>query len=216
MIPDTHFKKLFFVYFHLILKLFIESFMMDDKVIIDKLRQGDVLSFDIIFKKYHRKVYYFAISYLKNKEESEDVVQEVFMNLWKYRDQINCYFTFSKYLFKITYNATCKRFRKQVSDKRHLEELLKYVSIEDNSTMIDIEYHDLVETANLLIEKLPARQKDILLLNIEKHLEPEQIANKLIISKKTVENYLAMAKASLRKSFIEKGILAVLFIWLFI
>ena len=52
-----------------------------DKLIIKKLKEGDILSFDYIFKKYNKKVYYFAISYLKSKEEAEDVVQEVFMNL---------------------------------------------------------------------------------------------------------------------------------------
>ena len=97
----------------------------DDKLLINKLKEGDVLSFDNIFNKYNKKVYYFALSYLKNKEEAEDVVQEVFMNLWKYRDQINEYYVFSKYLFKITYNATCKKFRKQASDKKHLEEVLQ-------------------------------------------------------------------------------------------
>ena len=159
---------------------------LDNKLIINKLKEGDVSSFDAIFKKYNKKVYYFALSYLKNKEEAEDVVQEVFMNLWKYRDQINEYYVFSKYLFKITYNATCKRFRKQSSDKKHLDEVLKNISIEDNSTKLDIEYNNLVETTNLLIEKLPSRQKNILLLSIEEHLSTEQIAQKLNISKKTV------------------------------
>ena len=189
---------------------------LDDRLIINKLKEGDVSSFDAIFKKYNKKVYYFALSYLKNKEEAEDVVQEVFMNLWKYRDQINEYYVFSKYLFKITFNATCKRFRKQSSDKKHLEEVLKNICIEDNSTKLDIEYNNLVETTNLLIGKLPSRQKNILLLNIEEHLSTEQIAQKLNISKKTVENYLAMAKSSLRKSLVSGGMLSVLFVWLFL
>ena len=47
------------------------------------------------------------------------------MNLWKCRAQINEYYVFSKYLFKITYNATCKKFRKQASDKKQLEEVLQ-------------------------------------------------------------------------------------------
>ena len=124
---------------------------LDDKVIIDKLKKGDVLSFDEIFKKYHKKVYYFAFSYLKNKEEAEDIVQEVFMNLWRYRSQVNENYLFSRYIFKITYNATCKRFRKQSSDKKQLEEILQGLSIEDNSTKIDIEYNSLLETTNQLI-----------------------------------------------------------------
>jgi len=188
----------------------------DDKVIITKIKQGDVLSFDNIFKKYHKKVYYFAISYLKNKEDAEDIVQEVFMNLWKYRDQISEYYVFSKYLFKITYNATCKKFRKQASDRKHMEEVLKKISIEDNSIQLDIEFNNLMETTNNLIKKLPARQKNILLLSIEEHLTSEQIAQKLNITKKTVENYLAMAKRFLKKSLSERGMLAFLYLALFL
>jgi RNA polymerase sigma-70 factor (family 1) len=189
---------------------------IDDNIIINKLKEGDVLSFDNIFKKYNRKVYYFALSYLKNKEEAEDIVQEVFMSLWRHREQINANFVFSRYLFKITYNATCKKFRKQASYKNRLEEVLQDFSIADNSTYIDIEYNNLMETANLLIEKLPSRQKKVFRLSINDHMSCEQIAQKLNISKKTVENYLTSAKNSLRKSLAEVHILSVLFFWLFL
>jgi RNA polymerase sigma-70 factor (ECF subfamily) len=187
----------------------------DDKLIIKNLKEGDVLSFDNIFKKYNKKVYYFAISYLKNKEEAEDVVQEVFMNLWKCREQINEYYVFSKYLFKITYNATCKKFRKQASDKKQLEEVLKNIILEDNSTNLEIEYNNLLEIANLIIEKLPSRQKEIFLLSTQEQLTNEQIAQQLNISKKTVDNYLTITKTFLKKSLSDGRILSILFFWLF-
>ena len=183
----------------------------DDKIIIQNLKNGDVLSFDNIFKKYNRKVYYFALSYLKNREQAQDVVQEVFMNLWRYRDQINDYYNFSKYLFKITYNATCKSFRKQASDKKQLEEVVRNSIMEDNSTNLDIEYNNLFETANAFIEKMPARQKEIYLLSINEQLTTEQIAQRLNISKKTVENYLSQVKTSVRKSISDGNILPFLF-----
>ena len=184
---------------------------LNDKLIINKLKEGDVLSFDNIFKKYNKKVYYFALSYLKNKEEAEDVVQEVFMNLWKSREQINEYYVFSKYLFKITYNATCKKFRKQASDKKQLEEVLQGIINEDNSTNLEIEYNSLLETTDLLIKKLPSRQQEILVLSKNEQLTNEQIAQQLNISKKTVENYLTMAKTSLKKALSGGLILSILF-----
>jgi RNA polymerase sigma-70 factor (ECF subfamily) len=188
---------------------------LDDKLIIRNLKEGDVLSFDNIFKKYNKKVYYFAFSYLKNREEAEDVVQEVFMNLWRYRNQINEYYVFSKYLFKITYTTTCKKFRKQASDKKQMEEVMRNCILEDNSTNLDIEYNNLLETANSLIEKMPSRQKKIFLLCINEQLTTEQIAQQLKISKKTVENYLSKVKTSLKKSFSDGRILSVLFFCLF-
>jgi RNA polymerase sigma-70 factor (family 1) len=189
---------------------------LDDKIIINRLKDGDVLSFDNIFNKYNKKVYYFALSYLKNKEEAEDVVQEAFMNLWKHRDQINEDYVFSKYLFKITFNATCKKFRKQASDKRQMEEVMQNIITEDNSTYLDIEYNNLIETTNQLIEKLPPRQKNIILLSINDQLTNEQIAKQLNISKKTVDNYLAKVKTSIRKSLSGGGQLSVLFFLLFL
>lgn len=188
---------------------------IDDKVIIKNLKKGDVLSFDDIFKKYNKKVYTFAFSYLKNREEAQDVVQEVFMNLWRYRDQINEYYVFSKYLFKITYNATCKRFRKQASDRKQMEEVVRNSILEDDSTNLEIEYNNLLETANAFIEKLPSRQKKIFLLSVNDRLTNDQIAKQLNISKKTVENYLAQVKTSLKKSFSNGGILSLLFVCLF-
>lgn len=188
---------------------------LDDKIIIRNLKKGDVQSFDNIFNKYNKKVYYFALSYLKNREEAQDVVQEVFMNLWKHRDQINEYYVFSKYLFKITYNATCKTFRKQASDKKQLEEVVRNSIVEDNSTNLDIEYNSLYETANAFIEKMPARQKEIYLLSINEQLTTEQIAQRLNISKKTVENYLSQVKTSVKKSISDGKILSFLFSCLF-
>jgi RNA polymerase sigma-70 factor (family 1) len=188
----------------------------DDKLVINNLKEGDVRAFDNIFKKYNKKVYYFALSYLKNREEAEDVVQEVFMNLWRYRGQINEYYVFSKYLFKMTYNATCKKFRKQASDKKQLEEVMRNFILEDNSTNIDIEYNDLIDTANTFIEKMPSRQKSIFLLSVNEQLTNEEIARKLNISKKTVENYLAMAKTSLKKSISGGGMIPALFFCLFL
>ena len=189
---------------------------LDDKIIVENLKKGDVLSFDHIFKKYNKKVYFFALSYLKNREEAQDIVQEVFMNLWKYRDQINEYYVFSKYLFKITYNTTCKRFRKQASDRKQLEEVVRNSILEDDSTNLDIEYNNLFETAKALIEKMPSCQKNIFLLSVNGKLTTEQIAQQLNISKKTVENYMSKVKTSLKKSFSDGRILSLLFFWLFL
>jgi len=189
---------------------------MDDREMLIRFREGEVGSFDMIFARYHKKVFHFALCYLKSKDEAEEVVQEVFMNLWKNREQINEYYTFSRYLFKITYNAVCKKFRKQASDKRHASELLKGFIMEDMATSIEVEYDNLMECTQRYIEKLPKQQKKVLLMSLHEHLSSEEIARKLRISNKTVKNHLSMAKAFLKKSLINGGILSAHFFWLFI
>lgn len=189
---------------------------LDDKICISNLKKGDVLSFDDIFKKYNKKVYSFAYSFLKNREEAQDVVQEVFLNLWRHREQINEYYVFSKYLYKITFNSTCKVFRKLASDRRQMEEVVRTSTLEDNSTSLEIEYNNLVETTNEFINKMPARQKMIYFLKVNDQLTTEQIAHQLKLSKKTVENYLSGIKTSLKNSFSGGGVLSILFFFLFL
>ncbi len=188
----------------------------EDHKLLKQLKKGDVLSFDMVYEKYHKRVYYFALGYLKSKEDAEEVVQEVFLNLWKSRDQIREHFVFSRYLFRITFNSIHKAFRKQTSERKHLEHVMKEIVFEDDSTNIDIEYDNLLETANTYIEKLPARQKHIFQLSVFEHLSNKEISERLNISKKTVDNYISDARAFLKKSFIDGRLISVLFFYLFL
>ncbi len=188
----------------------------EDRIIIKKLKEGDVLCFDRVYEKYHKRVYYFALSYLKSKEEAEEIVQEVFFNLWRSREQIMEYYVFSRYIFKITFNAIHKSFRKQASDRKHMKNIIKDIVLEDDSTNIDLEYNNLMELADQYIERLPPKQKSIFLMSITESLTNEDIAKKLKISRKTVDNNLSNARAFLKKSFIDGRLISALFFSLFL
>jgi len=188
----------------------------DDRIMIKKLKEGDVLSFDRIYEMYHKRVYYFALSYLKNREEAEEIVQEVFLNLWRSREQIKEYYVFSRYIFKISFNAIHKSFRKQSSDRKHMENIIKDIVLEDDSTNIDLEYNNLMELADRYIEKLPPKQKSVFLMSITENLTNQDIAQKLKISRKTVDNHLSNARAFLKKSFIDGRLISALFFSLFL
>jgi len=93
------------------------------------------------------------------------------------------YYVFSRYLFRISFNAIHKSFRKHASDKRYKESVFKNFILEDGSANIDLEYNNLMEIAREYIEKLPGRQKSIFLMSISENLSNEEIANNLRISK---------------------------------
>ena len=189
---------------------------LDDRTMVEQLRAGDVNSFNQIFEKYHKKIYYFALRYLQKKEEAEDVVQEVFLNLWWYREQIKKDYTFNRYLFKITFNTICRYFRKQASVRKGNNMILKNLMNEDRSTDLEIEYDNLMEIAGKYIDKLPSKRKKVYLLRINTNLTTEEIARQLNISKKTVENHITRAKDFIKKSLVDENILSVLFFWLFL
>lgn len=188
----------------------------DQKILIRRFIEGDVRSFDQLYYSYDRKIYSFAQSFLKNKTEAEEVTQEVFINLWRFREQLDESQDFSSYLFKITYNAVCKVFRKKASQRRQAEHIIKNFILEDTSTNLDIEYRNLLEILNKLIEELPPQQKNVFLMKTRDGLDNEQIARTLGISVKTVENHFSNAKNFIKNILINHRLLSILFFWLFV
>ncbi|MBN2762482.1 MAG: sigma-70 family RNA polymerase sigma factor [Bacteroidales bacterium] len=90
------------------------------------------------------------------------------------------------------------------------------VRTQDNKTVTEIEYNDLLEKAEKIIDRLSNRQKTIFLLSKKEGLSNDEISARLNITKKTVENYLAKAKTFIKKALVDEGLLSLLFYWLFI
>lgn len=184
--------------------------------LIRDLIKGDAHSFDKIFAKYNAKVYAFSLRNLKNKEDAEGVVQDVFFYLWKDRAKLKGIKNLEAWIFSICFNIIRKHFRKLIREKNHLQKFTESFLSDDNSTATEVEYNDLLEKAEKIIEQLPDRQKTVFLLSRREGLSNDEISNKLNINKKTVENHLAKAKSFIKKSLVDEGLLTLLFFWLFI
>lgn len=187
-----------------------------DKKLIQDLIKGDPFAFDEIYKLYSKKIYLLSLSYLKNKQDAEGVVQEVFLNLWRKRHDTKDQFSFDSYLFTITYNTIRNRFRKLSRDRNHQEVYGTTISLEDYSTSTEIEYKNMMEQAEIAINRLPERQKAVYFLNMREGLTTEEISKRLGISKRTVENHLHRAKTYLKKALSDNRLISILYILLFI
>ena len=97
-----------------------------------------------------------------------------------------------------------------------MENIIKDIVLEDDSTNIDLEYNNLMELANQYIDKLPPKQKSVFLMSITENITNENIAKKLNISRKTVDNHLSNARAFLKKSFVDGKLISALFFSLFL
>ena len=187
-----------------------------DYELVKSLKRGDLFAFDKLFSKYSKKLYYFAKGYLGSKEDAEGLVQEVFLMVWNKRKELKEHLSFNAFLYTVTYNAIRKYFRKKAREKKYLDRFLVDYDGKYNKTVTDIEYNNLLELANEAIEKLPEKRKLIFQLSRHKGLSNIEIAKRLDISKKTVENQIHSALKFLREQFGKETLLTILFYWLFI
>ncbi|MVM28672.1 sigma-70 family RNA polymerase sigma factor [Spirosoma sp. HMF4905] len=167
------------------------------ETIIHQAIQGDKAAFAKVYQHYRTPALKFSISLLKDKEEAENMVHDVFIKIWEKRALINPELNFSSYLFTCLRNMIFD-YLKQVEKSQLLRQ--RYMERMDRTTEEDQE--DL-ETRCILLHKainaLSEKRKLILLLNIEGGKSYQEIAESLRISKNTVKNQLVKAKQLLRE-----------------
>lgn len=184
--------------------------------LIQGLRRGESRAFDEIYHLYSRRVYRFAYSFLKNKPDAEEIVQEVFLRIWKNRKKIVEYYSLKAFLFTISYNIIIDKFRERVKENKYREFLKENTITSDSDMDKKIEYADLNELYTKAIEHLPQRRQMIYKMHRFEGLTYNEIAKKLEISVKTVENQMTSALKYLRKKLGPETLLTLLFFYLLV
>ncbi|SHE54105.1 RNA polymerase sigma-70 factor, ECF subfamily [Mariniphaga anaerophila] len=174
-------------------------------------------AFDIIYKKYSRRLYGFVFRYTKQEADTEEIVQEVFIKIWQSRDKINIYSSFESFLFTIAHNATVNLLKKRATEHKYVEHVKSLQHIDETYELTDeIHYKELKQKFQGLLNELSPRQKEIFQLSREEGLSHKEIAEKLGISANTVKNHL-VTTLSFLKSKLDNGLLiSGLFISLFL
>ncbi|MCB2196372.1 MAG: RNA polymerase sigma-70 factor [Bacteroidetes bacterium] len=169
-----------------------------DDLLIDKVKEGDSKAFEELYYIYSERLYYFALRYLKTKEDAEGLVQEIFIRVWENRNGLKRGLSFNAYLFTIAKNTIFNQHRKKVNENAYKEYLKNYIDQHHNKTENDVVLADMKTRIDKSIESLPPQRKLIFQLSRNEGLSYKEIASKLNISEKTVEAHMRLALKTLR------------------
>ncbi len=181
--------------------------------LVQKLMNGDIMAFNQLFEIYSSKLYHFAYGYFKSKEDTEELVQEVFIKIWEKRTELKYDLDFQSYLFTIAYNQVKKYFRSKNIVSKYLEHAVQEQS-EPASAEPDFNYWELTEIIENLIGQMPEKRK---LVFIKSRIEGKnilEIAEEMTISKKTAENHLHTALKFLRNELGREHFVTLLFFYI--
>lgn len=188
-----------------------------NKELIKLLKRGDMKAFDAIYHQYCSKLYNFVLRYLKQKEDAEGIVQEVFIKIWEKRENIDLYSSFDSFLFTIAYNSTISLLRKRMTEIKSREFLKSKQSINNAVSVIDeLQYKDLKHKVDNILNTLTPRQKEIYKLSREEGLSHKEISEKLQISENTVKNHLVAVLKVFKENLYNNMVIGTLFFDLFI
>lgn len=168
----------------------------NEKELIFLLSNGNEKALKHIYQKFWQPLFLSAYNVLKDKEVCEDIIQEIFIQLWLKREKLHLINSLSAYLFTATRYQVFHKIRKSTGRAELFENLdERFIT---NAPDIPLYVKDLQLRINAAVEDLPEKCRNIYKLSREHHLSYKAISRHLQISPKTVENQLAIAIKKLR------------------
>lgn len=176
---------------------------MQSSVIGQVIRQvsaGDRSAFRILFNAYYSRVYRFAERILKDSLYADEVAQAVFVGLWRKREMLDPDRNFENYLYVLSRHAVTDFMR--LNRRARLAEGLEAVTdtgLSGDSTDAVAEYHLIQSQIDKIVEGMPEQRRKVYCMSRNEGLSNDEIAERLQISKRTVERHLNLALNTLRK-----------------
>ncbi len=157
-------------------------------------------AFKEIYLSFYSKLLHLAIYYVKSEEVAEEIVLDVFGEVWEKRARLAEIYNFNAYICQMVRNVSVNYIRKQLDSPRTLDGLDEHsvfsVGETPESDLISME---LMNKLNDTIETLPDRCKLVFKLIREENLKYKEVAAMLNISLKTTEAHMTLAVKRLRK-----------------
>lgn len=166
--------------------------------LVTRLREGDQIAFTHLYEFFRQKIFYTSKKMCLSSEDAEEIVQEVFLIIWKNRENLKSELSFNAYLLSILKSIIIKKSKKEA---RKVAFEVYSITNQDNvsyETELQVDFWEIERISNSEIEKLPHTQKEVFKLKNNDHLCSAEIAEKLGISKRTVENHIYSASKTLK------------------
>ena len=157
--------------------------------------------FDQLVQMQGRKLYGFAFRILRNQEEAEDVVQEVFIKLWKMGGKLGEYNSIDALATTMTKNYCIDLLRKQKNNFKGDFNTIDYQNLTTPSPQEQLETKELGEILNNIIEKLPEAYQIVIKLRDIEGVSYEEIAEKTDLNINTLRVTLSRARKLIRDEY---------------
>jgi len=165
-----------------------------DTFLVTQLQAGNKEAFKLLFEKYGARLYKFSIRYLREKENAEDLLNEVFLKIWENRGSLKTNSSFQSYLFTIAYNNIRQRYLKKDREEKYIQIFAEEYLTDSSKGDDQLDYLLFSQKLNKIIDLLPPRRKEIFNLSYKEELKNQKIAERLDLSEQFVKNQLSLAK----------------------
>ncbi len=186
----------------------------DDNDIAVSIQKGDIAAFESVFKAHYKSLCSYAMAMLKDMDQADEVVQQVFCKIWERRSSLQITSSVKAYLYRSVRNDCLNQLKHIKIKEQYIKHNSDYSNMGSDSASHKLLGRELEMKVQEAIDELPEQCAIIFRLSRFEELKYKEIAEQLSISIKTVENQMGKALKLLRVKLAEYISLVVIFILL--
>ena len=170
-----------------------------DEMLMDLIRQNRNFAFDELYRRHWAKLLDVAYKRLKSSDVAEEIVQEVFLNLYLKRKSLVITTSIAAYLHTVLKYKVLDEIRPRLVRNNYRDEWLSRPQVLSDDVHEMLEHKELSSLIVTMAEQLAPKCKEVFLLRYKEQLSNKMIAERLQISEKTVEGHISVARKTLRE-----------------
>jgi len=176
------------------------------------LAKRDETAFEQVFKTHFKRLHAYAFTILRDEVEAEEMVQQVFFKLWERNENLSLTGSVSAYLYRAVHNESLNYIKRQKVRSNHQLHVAYSMKNEVEHPEKKVMAGELEKKIHTALNELPEQCRTIFQMSRFDELKYREIADKLGISVKTVENQMGKALKLLREKLVDFLIFILLFI----
>ncbi len=175
-----------------------EGCRTEEKQLVGELIGGSEPAFTTLYYRYAYRLHVHLLRLSKSEEVSEEILQDVFMKVWEYREQLDPEKSFRSFLYKIAENKVYDYFRKKVRERQLADHVRSTATESDPDTDAGVCYQESLQLAQRAIDQLPPVRKRVFMLCKMEGKSYDEISTLMGVSTATVNDHMVKANRSLR------------------
>ena len=196
-----------------------------EQLLLERIRADDTDAFKTMHEQYYLPLYELALKKLGDEDETYDLLQDMFLELWEKRASFFISNPLYNYLKNRLWFKLSGHFRKKGFHEKHMTAFGTFLDQDSATDQVDeqdfmeieLQYDLLMSYVDVAVGRMPNRMREVFTLSRTGEHSITQIAEKLGLSPKTVSNHLHMAMDRIRRALSDQGISAMeilILVWL--
>jgi RNA polymerase sigma factor (sigma-70 family) len=184
----------------------VEAQSVNDEIVIERVKNGEKRAYELIMRKYNKRLFRIARAYIANEDEIEDIVQESYIKAYEQLERFENRSAFSTWLIRIVINEALARLKRgkrfiPIADDRPDEFRELPMELRNNDTpmekLMNTELKDILEKA---VDRLPVKYRSVFLMREIEDMSVAETSEALEITESNVKVRLNRAKEMLRET----------------